>query len=174
MTLSAVEPLDARHDATVFDSGKEELDDWLGRFAVSSHRAGSARVYVVHRNKRIVGYYALAAASVEPGDVSTRVAKGLARNPIPVILLARLAVNRDEQGQGLGAALLRDALLRALSAADQIGARAVLVHAKDDEARAFYEHFDFEASPSDPLHLLILMKDLRRLLGQSRVRSKDS
>lgn len=173
MTLSAVEPLDARHDATNFDSGKAELDDWLRRFALSSHRAGSARVYVVHRNQRIVGYYALAAASVEPGDVPTRVSRGLARSPIPVILLARLAVNRDEQGRGLGAALLKDALLRALSAADQIGVRAVLVHAKDDEARAFYEHFDFEASPSDLLHLLILMKDLRRSLGQPPARSKS-
>ena len=165
MALSSVESLDARHDSTTFDSGKEELDDWLRRFVLSSHRAGSARVYIVHRNNRIVGYYALAAASVEPADVPTRISKGLGRNPIPVILLARLAVNRDEQGQRLGAALLRDALLRALSAADKIGARAVLVHAKDDEAREFYEHFGFEASPSDPLHLLILMKDLRRMLG---------
>lgn len=165
MTLSSVEPLDPRHDSTTFDSGKEELDDWLRRFALSNHRAGSARVYIVHRSDRIVGYYALAAASVESADAPTRVSKGLSRNPIPVIFLARLAVNRDEQGHGLGAALLRDALLRALSAADEIGARAVIVHAKDDEAREFYEHFGFEASPSDPLHLLILMKDLRRMLG---------
>ncbi|MGH9197184.1 MAG: GNAT family N-acetyltransferase, partial [Acidimicrobiia bacterium] len=118
-------------------------------------------------------YYALAAASVEPGDVPARVSKGLSRQPIPVILLARLAIHRDEQGKGLGAALLKDSLIRALSAADQIGARAVLVHAKDDEARTFYEHFDFEASPTDPFHLSLLMKDLRRAIRES-LRPKDS
>jgi len=122
-------------------------------------------VYVAHRVKKIVGYYALAAAGVEPDEAPKRVAKGLARHPIPVVLLARLAVDARERGKGLGAALLRDALIRSYSAAGQIGARAVVVHAKDDEARAFYEHFDFEPSPSDSLHLFILMKDLRRLIG---------
>lgn len=117
-------------------------------------------MYVVPIEERVVGYYALSAASVEQADAPTRVRKGLARHPIPVILLARLAVDQSEQGRGLGAALLKDALQRAGSAAGEIGARAVLVHAKDEEAKAFYEHFDFEPSPSDPLHLLLLMKDL--------------
>ena len=111
----------------------------------------------------MVGYYALTAGSVEREESPERVKKGLARHPIPVILLARLAVDRREQGKGLGAALLKDALIRAAGAADEIGARAVLVHAKDDEARAFYEHFDFEPSPIDPLHLFLLMKDLKRI-----------
>lgn len=117
-------------------------------------------MYVVPIEERVVGYYALSAASVEQDDAPTRVRKGLARHPIPVILLARLAVDQSEQGRGLGAALLKDALQRAGSAAGEIGARAVLVHAKDEEAKAFYEHFDFEPSPSDPLHLFLLMKDL--------------
>lgn len=97
-------------------------------------------------------------------EAPARIKKGLARHPIPVILIARLAVDASEKGQGLGATLLRDALFRIAAAADQIGARAVLVHAKDDEARKFYEHFGFEPSPIDPLHLLLLMKDLRASL----------
>jgi GNAT superfamily N-acetyltransferase len=113
---------------------------------------------------RVVGYYALAAGSVEHEEVPARIRKGLARYPVPVILLARLAVDQQERGRGLGAALLKDALTRAARAADEIGARAILVHAKDDEARSFYEHFDFEPSPSDPLHLFLLMKDLRALV----------
>ena len=109
----------------------------------------------------MVGYYALAVASVEPESVPERVKRGLARHAIPVILHARLAVDLAEQRKGLGAALLKDALRRAVAAAEEIGARAVLVHAKDEEARVFYEKFDFESSPTDPLHLFLLMKDLR-------------
>ena len=97
-------------------------------------------------------------------EAPARIKKGLARHPIPVILIARLAVDASEKGHGLGATLLRDALFRIAAAADQIGARAVLVHAKDDEARKFYEHFGFEPSPIDPLHLLLRMKDLRASL----------
>ena len=98
-------------------------------------------------------------------DATQRVRKGLAAHVIPVILLARLAVDRNVQGTGLGAALLKDALLRATGASQEIGARAVLVHAKDEQAKTFYARFDLEASPTDPLHLFLLMKDLRRLLG---------
>jgi GNAT superfamily N-acetyltransferase len=114
----------------------------------------------------VVGYYALAAGSVEPEQAPERIKKGLARHPVPVILLARLAVDRHEQGKGLGAALLKDALIRAAAAADEIGVRAVLVHAKDEDARAFYERFDFEPSPTDPLHLYLLMKDLKKTIGE--------
>ncbi len=162
--LSGPEPLTAAHDVSNFDCGKQELTEWVRRYALQSHQAGAARVYVLHRTGRVVGYYALAAASVEPAEAPDRVKKGLARHPIPVILLARLAVDVSEQGQGLGAALLKDALRRTASAADEIGARAILVHAKDDEAQAFYRHFDFEPSPTDPLHLFLLMKDLRVIL----------
>ncbi|MEX2375077.1 MAG: GNAT family N-acetyltransferase [Dehalococcoidia bacterium] len=164
MSGRTVEPLTSEHDATAFDSGKPELDTWIKRFALASQQAGSARVYVLLDGGRVVGFYALAAASVELAEAPPRFSKGVARPPIPVILLARLAVDRSQQGMGLGAALLKDALLRAVSASGEIGARAVLVHAKDEEARQFYEHFDFEPSPTDPLHLLLLMKDIRALL----------
>ncbi len=160
----AVAPLSSALDVREFDSGKPELDFWLRRHALANHQAGGARVYAAHRDGHVVGYYALAAASVEHAGAPGRVIKGMPRHPIPVILLARLAVDRREQGTGLGAALLKDALLRAASAADSIGARAVLVHAKDEAAARFYSHFDFEPSPTDPLHLFLLMKDLRALV----------
>jgi GNAT superfamily N-acetyltransferase len=162
--LAGPEPLTAAHEVKEFDCGKRELTEWLRRYALQNHLAGAARVYVVHRAGRVVGYFALAAGSVEPDEAPERVRKGLARHTIPVILLARLAVDSSEQHQGLGAALLKDALGRSAAAADTIGARAVLVHAKDDEAKAFYRHFDFEPSPTDPLHLFLLMKDLRAAL----------
>lgn len=107
----------------------------------------------------------LAAGAVTHEEATERVRKGLARHPIPVILLARLAVDASVHGQGLGSALLKDALLRTAQAADTIGARALLVHAKDDGAKAFYEHFTFEASPSDPYHLLLIMKDLLQIIS---------
>ena len=164
--LSGPEPLTGGHNVKNFDCGKQELTEWLRRYALQSHQAGASRVYVVHRSGRVVGYYALAAGSVEPEEAPERVKKGLGRHPIPVILLARLAVDISVQRQGLGAALLKDALRRTTSAADEIGARAILVHAKDDEAKAFYRHFDFEPSPTDPLHLFLLMKDLRAMLKE--------
>ena len=112
------------------------------------------------------GYYSLAAGSVTHEEATARVKKRQARYPVPVILLARLAVDANLQGRGIGPALLKDALLRTASAADTIGARALLVHAKDDNARSFYEHFDFEPSPSDPFHLFLIMKDLLRMVGR--------
>lgn len=162
--MSGVESLTEAHDTTDFDCGKLELTIWLRRYALANHRAGAARVFVVHRDNRVVGYYALAAASVEPEHAPERVKKGLARHSIPVILLARLAVDQREHGKGSGKALLKDALIRAARAAAEIGARAVLVHTKDEEGRAFYEHFDFEPSATDPLHLFLLIKDLQRIV----------
>jgi len=118
----------------------------------------------LHRAGRVVGYYSLSAGSVRKEESPARVAKGLAKHPIGVILLARLAVDRNEHGVGLGKALLVDALTRALAAAEAIGARAILVHAIDDEAAAFYKKFGFEPSPLDPKQLMLLMKDLRATL----------
>lgn len=162
--LSEVELLGPQHAVADFDCGRAELNDWLRRFALASQRGESARVYVIHRAQRVVGYHALATGAVARADAPSRVARGQADHPIPVILLARLGVDLSEQGRGLGALLLRDALLRVASAADVVGVRALLVHAKDDEARGFYEHFGFEASPVDPLQLMLLMKDLRGAL----------
>lgn len=116
-------------------------------------------------DEKIVGYYSLAVGAVAHTEAPGRVGKGLARHPVPVMLLARLAVAKHAQGKGLGAALLHDALARTLQAADIAGIRAVLVHAKDEQARRFYEHFDFDPSPTDPYHLYLLIKELRKIAG---------
>lgn len=162
--LSSVDKLAKEDDLGHFDCGNPALNDWLKRFAFVNQQSDSSRTYVVRRNKRVVGYYSLTVGSVKPEDSPVRIAKGLARHPIGVILLARLAVDKQEQGTGLGRALLKDALIRIESAADTVGARAVLVHAIGPNARRFYEHFGFERSPLDPFQLLLLMKDLRAQL----------
>jgi GNAT superfamily N-acetyltransferase len=152
--LGAIEKLRREHLLDDFDCGKEDLNRFLIRQAWNSQQVMSAQTYVLAKDLRVLGYHSLAAGSVDHGEATERVKKGMARHPIPVILLARLAVDASLQGKGVGSALLKDALQRAALAANTIGARALLVHAKDDNARAFYEHFNFEASPSDPYHLL--------------------
>jgi GNAT superfamily N-acetyltransferase len=131
---------------------------------MTNQQNDSARTYVLHRSGRVVAYYSLSAGSVSREESPARIAKGLARHPIGVILLARLAVDLRQRGAGLGKTLLVDALSRAMTAADEIGARAILVHAIDDEAASFYKKFGFEPSPLDPKHLMLLMKDLRTTL----------
>lgn len=159
--LSRVEKLSDVHVVSSFDCGNDALTDWLKRHALTSQKTDSARTYVVHRNRQVVGYYALTPGSVRKEEASHRVAKGMPNYPIGVILLARLAVNLSERNTGLGKALLKDALLRIEAAADLVSARAVLVHAIDEKARRFYEHFGFEPSPVNPFQLMLLMKDLR-------------
>lgn len=160
-TLSSIEKLAEHHDLSSFDCAKPSLNDWLRRFALTNQQSDSARTYVLHRAGKVVGYYSLSAGSVRREESPARIAKGLARHPIGVILLARLAVDHTEQGTGLGKVLLMDALSRALTASDAIGARAVLVHALDEDAVAFYKKFGFEPSPLDAKQLMLLMKDLR-------------
>ncbi|MDP2325640.1 MAG: GNAT family N-acetyltransferase [Gammaproteobacteria bacterium] len=152
------------HDLDAFDCGKEDLNRFLKRQALTNQQANSAQTYVLASDLKVFGYYSLAASSVSYDAATDRVRKGQARHPVPVILLARLAVDLTVQGKGLGAALLKDALIRTASAADTVGARALLVHAKDGDAKAFYETFGFDPSPSDPCHLLLIMKDLQRRL----------
>lgn len=165
--LSPVEPLSRAHDLSRFDCGSQtSLNEWLKRFAWINQQSETSRTYVVHRAGQVVGYYSIATGSVLREEAPARVAKGLAHHPVPVILLARLAADRSEQGRGLGKALLKDALLRIAAAADIVGARAVLVHAVDSEAAAFYRRFDFELSPVNDLHLMLLMKDLRGAIGE--------
>ena len=158
-------PLEARHDLSAFDCGVAALDNYLKKFALQNQRGQSARTYVAARGERVVGYYTLAAASARREETPARVAKGLAAHPVPVILLARLAVDQNEKGRGLGAGLLKDALLRVVQAADIVGCRAVMVHAKDDVAKTFYQRFGFEESPTDPFRLFLLVKDLKASLG---------
>lgn len=163
--LSPVEPLSPAHDLSRFDCGTHRsLNDWLTRFAWTNQQNETSRTYVVHRANRVVGYYSLATGSVLREAAPARVGRGLAHHPVPVLLLTRLAIDQAEKGRGLGKALLKDSLVRMANAADIVGARAVLVHAIDAEAAAFYRHFDFEPSPGNDLQLMLLMKDLRRLL----------
>jgi GNAT superfamily N-acetyltransferase len=162
--LSPVEKIRFDHDTEAFDCGKAELNRFLSRFAFVNQRANTAQTYVVCRGRQVVGYYSLTVGHAAHQDAPARVAQGLARHPIPLMILARLAVDQREQGRGLGAALLKDALRRAAQAADIAGIRALFVHAKDDEARAFYEHFHFKPSPTDPHHLFLLMKDLLKMV----------
>ena len=163
--LSAIEKLLPTHEVDGFDCGKGPLNDFLKRFALVNQRNGSSLTYVACRSRRVVGYYSLAVGSVTREAAPGRVAKGLARRPVPVMLLARLAVERAEQGTVIGKWLLKDALLRTVQAAEIAGIRALLVHAKDEEAKAWYLKYEFEPSPTDPLHLFLLLKDVRAMVG---------
>lgn len=162
--LNAPVLLSKNHEIAGFDCGKPPLNDFLIKYALQNQASGGARTYVLTRGARVTGYYSLAPASVLPEDAPARVIKGQGRYPVPVILMARFAVNSDEQGKGLGKALFRDALRRALAGSEAIGGRAFLVHAKDEEARAFYLNFGMEKSPTNPLHLFFLFKDIRQSL----------
>ncbi len=167
MALRPPEPLGKQHRLDGFDCGEPALAEWLKRHARGAQASGSARVFVttVEDGETVVGYYALAAAQVAPGEATERARKGQPRaRPVPAILLARLAVDRAHQGAGLGRSLLQDVLLRCLEAAEAIGARVLLVHAKHDAAKAWYLQFGFEESPTDPLHLMMLLKDVRAFL----------
>jgi GNAT superfamily N-acetyltransferase len=163
--LSGPSVLTAAHDLSAFDCGVVDLNDFLRKHALAGVGSGSARTYVALRGARVVGYYSLAYGAVTPDEAPERIRKGMPRHPIPVMLLARLAVDRSDQGKGLGQGLLKDALLRTAPAAEIAGLRALLVHAKDDHAKAFYLKFDFEISPAHERHLFLLMKDLRQYLG---------
>ena len=158
------EKLDRGHLVDSFDCGSEPLNRFLIRFALQNQQAGASRTYLVLADDEIAGYYFLVVGQVVYEGAHERLTKGLARHPVPIMLLARLAIALPWQGKGLGAALLKDAMLRTLQAADIAGIRALAVHAKDDRARAFYEHFDFIPSPTDPYHLFRLLKDVRSLL----------
>nr|WP_281719843.1 GNAT family N-acetyltransferase [Nitrosomonas nitrosa] len=160
-----IEKPQQHHAIDAFDCGREELNRFLQQYALQNQQSRGAQTYVGLVDQTVVGYYALAVGSVEQALAPERIKKGLAKHSIPIMLLARLAVDRRWQNQGIGAALLKDATLRTLQAADIAGIRALVVHAKDEEARRFYERFDFLPSPSDPLHLYMLLKDARKIVS---------
>jgi len=160
-----VEKLRPDHPIEVFDCGREELNRYLLRYAWANQQAGAAQTYVGLVDDAVIGYHTLAVGQVTREEAPERLTKGLARHPVPVMLLARLAVDRLWQGQGVGKALLRDAMQRTLQAAEIAGIRAFAVHAKDEEARTFYQKFDFISSPTDPMHLFVLLKDVRRIIS---------
>ena len=147
-----------------FDCGQPALNQFLQRYALVNQKANSAQTYVCCLHGEVVGFYSLAVGSVDPEVAPSKVMKGLARHPVPVMILARLGVGKEHQRKGLGQALLKDALLRTAQAADIAGIRCLLVHAKDDAARQWYESWEFEPSPTDPYHLFLMLKDLKSLL----------
>ena len=165
MSNLRIDKLRREHNTSAFHCGEDSLDRFLDRFAFPNQQAGGSTSYVALSENQIVGFYSLAVGQVVYEDAPERLSKGLASHPVPVMLLARLAVDLNWQGKRLGAGLLRDALLRTLQAADIVGIRAIVVHAKNDEARRFYEHFGFFPSPTDPYHLFRLLKDIRAMLG---------
>ena len=148
-----------------FDCGQAALNQFLQRYALVNQKANSAQTYVCCQGDVVVGFYSLVVGSVDPQTAPSRVIKGLARHPIPVLILARLAVDKEHQRKSLGKALLKDALLRTAQAADIAGIRCLLVHAKDDVARRWYESWEFEPSPTDLYHLFLMLKDLKSLLA---------
>ena len=165
--LSSPAPLAAEHELDPFSSGTEPLDDWLKRRARQNEASGASRTYVIAEGRRVVGYYSLAAGSVLHEAATGRVRRNMP-DPVPVALLGRLAIDRGWQGRGLGGALLRDAVLRVIGAAETIGVRALLVHAISDEAKAFYEHWGFRASATDPMTLMITIEEAQKSLGRAK------
>ncbi len=153
------------HDPTSFDCGSEALNRFIKLYALPGQRAGISQTYVAAKESEIAGYHTIVVGQVTHDEAPERLAKGVPRHPIPVIVLARLAVDQGQQGKGLGAALVADAMRRVLQAADIAGVRAMVVHAKDETARRFYEHLGFEPFPSKPLTLYRLLKDIRAMRG---------
>ena len=163
------ELLTAQHDRSGFDCGSFAQTAWLRERALFAMGQDTTRVYVtcLPGEDRVVGYYALTVGSVDPLTAPGRMTKGAGRYPLPVIILARLGVDRSVQGRGIGRSLVVDALGRVSQAADLVGVRALLIHAENAEARAFYEALaEFEPAPSDPLHLFLSLKDIRVALGR--------
>jgi ribosomal protein S18 acetylase RimI-like enzyme len=160
-----VEPLGRDHELEAFDCGSDEQTAWLRRHARQAHQSDTVKIYVICRKdeQRVVGYYALAAGSVAHDVAPPRVTKGIGRYPVPVVILTRLGVDLADQGVALGSALVKDALLQTAAIAERADVRALLVHAESDRAAQFYERLaiGFEPSPTHPLHLILLVKDLR-------------
>ena len=163
-TRFSIEKLRSDHDRADFDCGSQELNRFLVRYALFNQQACSSQTYVGLADLSIVGFSTLAVGQVNYEDSPQRLIKGLARHPVPIMLLARLAVSNKWQKRGIGAGLLKDAIRRTMRAADIAGIRAFAVHAKDEAAQQFYAHFDFIPSPTDPYHMFLLLKDIRRMI----------
>ncbi len=163
-----LERLGHHHDLGGFESGNAELDDWLGRHAVPAQEMDSARTFVLIRNDRVVGYFSLTMGSVRRADAPAKLVRGLPGYPIGMVLLARLAVAHQDQGKGIGALLLAEALRKAVTAGEAVAARLVVVDAVDDDAVRFYERNGFVSAPGHRLRLYRRMKDIRASLDQAR------
>ena len=163
LTISAPQALAAHHDVQPFASGADSLDRWLKRRALNNQATGASRTFVTCEEDCVRGYYALASSAIVAGTAPGRFRRNMP-DPVPVVVIGRLAVDRTWQGRGVGRALMRDAGLRILQAAGAIGIRGVIVHALSMDARVFYEHLGFEPSPLDPMTLMITLADLRASL----------
>jgi GNAT superfamily N-acetyltransferase len=159
---SPIALLESAHDRSQFDCGIEPLNVYLKQFALQNQKKGIVRNYVTCRGMRVVGYYSLAYGSVAQTDAPPALTKGIGKYPVPVMILARLAVDLREKGQGLGKALLKNAVLRTLQAADIAGLKAIFVQAKNSEVKQFYEKHGFIPSPQDPMHLFFPLDPLRK------------
>ncbi len=158
-------PLQEGYEKQSFECGVEALNDYLKKYAHQNTRNNSSKTYVALKDKtEIIGYFSVAFGSIEHASSPPNITQGLGRYPVPVLVLARLAVDRSYQNIGLGRSLLKHALLKAINAAEIAGLRAVIVHAKDENAKQFYERYNFVPFPQDPFHLYFLIKDIRENL----------
>ena len=164
MSLRGPESLEARHRIESFDCGRAALNEWLLRHARQAQGSGSAKTFVVAADERVVGYFSLTVGQVDTLEAPERIRKGMGQYPIPVVILARLAVYIQDQGKGIGFGMLQDAIRRTLLIAEQAGIRAMLTHPLDEEASSFYTRFGFIASPLSEQQLLLLLKDARHAL----------
>ncbi len=165
---AAPKKLDASHDTSEFDCGQADLNTFIKKHALNNQRAGSSTTYVLTpmESAHVAAYYALAFGSVDYDAAPDRVKKGLARHPVPAIILARLAVDVNHQKRGIATDLVKDAIMRVLAASEIAGLRVILTHAKDDNAARFYRHLGFEPSPTNEHHLFLLLKDARALMAK--------
>ena len=161
----APQALHAKHQLDDFDCGKPALNEWLVRHALQAQASGSARTCVVVEGGRVAGYFSLAVGQADAMEVPDRIRKGMGGYPIPVVILARLAVSLQDQGKGIGIGMLQEAIRRTMTIADQAGVRALLTHPIDEQASRFYRRFGFESSPIREQQLLLLLKDARKLLS---------
>jgi predicted N-acetyltransferase YhbS len=168
VNLSIPQPLAAHHRLEGFDCGKPPLTDWLLRHARQAQGSGSAKTFVTCDGERVAGYFSLTVGQIDSLDAPERVRRGMGQYPIPLVILARLAVDSDYQGQGIGYSLLQDAINRTLAIAEHAGIRALLTHPIDASAEAFYRRFGFESMPENARQLLLLLKDARRHAAASR------
>lgn len=162
MSLRGPEPLGPQHRLEGFDCGKPTLNDWLVRHARQAQGSGSAKTFVVSEDDRVAGYFSLTVGQIDTLDAPERIRKGMGQYPIPVVILARLAVGLQDQGRGIGIGLLQDAIRRTMLIAEQAGIRAMMTHPIDESSARFYTRFGFIASPLREQQLLLLLKDARR------------
>jgi len=164
---TAPAPLSPEHNVEAFDSGVAALDAWLKHRARSNEAAGASRTFAICKNGRVVGYYSLAAASIMHSQATGKAKRNMP-DPVPAVLIGRLALDKAWQGSGHGISLLQDAVLRIVGAAETVGVRAILVHAISEDAKVFYQRFGFRASPVEPMTLMMTVEEAQRMIGQGK------